>query len=64
MKTAEFKVGDRVKLKDGLIKGNVYGGLTMSKFMFFSGYKTIINIKFSGSCYIDDWSYSPEMLTL
>jgi len=67
MKTAEFnefKVGDRVRLKDGLVAGKVYCGLTLLKDMMFNGFLVIERISNYGSLIITGYFYSPEMLTL
>ncbi len=59
-----FKVGDKVKLKDGLEEGKEYGGVTLLKDMQFYGVTEIAGV--TGNEYYDidanSFRYAPEML--
>lgn len=64
----EFKVGDSVKLKYGLIVDNVYGTNSYVEEMAFDGYRTITQtnavfprIVIDG---ISGYEYTPEMMEL
>jgi hypothetical protein len=61
----QFKKGDKVKLKDGLIVGKHYGKY---KFLFlhcmkFNGFKEIESISDIRTAYIDSFYYPFTMLT-
>jgi len=63
MESKELEVGDRVRLKKGLLIGEVYGGLTLYPSMKFKGTKEIIEIVLSGDYTLDDdFTYSSKML--
>ena len=62
-----FKVGDKVKLKEGLKVDHVYGDGTLFQFIVFDGIKTITGLHLS--CFIIDdgnkiFCYTREMLDL
>jgi hypothetical protein len=60
----KFKIGDKVRLKKGLINGDKYGELEFFEYMGFNG--TGIICEFSGVDMLlksgDGYYYSPEML--
>lgn len=64
MKTENFKAGDIVRLRDGLVAGEVYRGLTLLEDMMFDGFLVIERTSNYGSPIITGYFYSPEMLTL
>jgi hypothetical protein len=67
MKNENFKVGDTVKLKEGLIGGEVYNGrMFRPAYMRFFGARKIQSIV-TDSILLEgkgQWDYSPEMLDL
>jgi len=63
MKAAKFKIGDNVVLKSGLLVGEKYDYITLSRQMRSNDGGTIE--KFAGGDYfINGWWHSEEMLTL
>jgi len=61
----KFKIGDKVKLKNGLTKNNQYGDIVLLDGMIFSGYSEIHDI--TNECHYDLntlYIYSGEMLEL
>ncbi len=65
----KFKVGDKVKLKKGLVKYQVYGKLTLFNQMVFVGTRTIIRrSEFENTAYYHlretEYNYNNEMLEL
>ena len=67
-KSRDFKVGDRVRLREDLKVGGVYGGFTYLNSMLRPGTETTIKERFTGTGNVllasDEYSYiySPDML--
>jgi hypothetical protein len=63
---SEFKVGDSVRLKDGLKVGIYYGGIEFLYSMIFKGNAKIIEVSLSGNFTTDQriFRYSPQMLEM
>ncbi|HAH24959.1 MAG TPA: hypothetical protein DCL77_14595 [Prolixibacteraceae bacterium] len=61
-----LKVGDKVKLKDGLKVGEKYGNVELTPHMIFEGYSTIIGFAAYKCLEIDKrcFRYSTEMVEL
>lgn len=63
MKTEKFKVGDEVELREGLVVGERYGSITLSKYMCINAGDIVEKCEV-GDCLIKDWWYSEDMLML
>lgn len=62
MSKQKFKVGDKVRLKKGLVVGNVYGKMTFLSLMKFTGNAEVKAINSYGIYALNGFWYSSEML--
>lgn len=68
LESRDFKVGDRVRLREDLKVGGVYGGFTYLKTMLKPGTETTIDTRFAGTGNVtlasdeSSYIYSPAML--
>lgn len=63
----KFKVGDKVRLKNGLVVGQCYGGLTFVDQMAFEGEDTVISVDRDGDVHLQNgkgFFFTPAMLNL